>query len=189
MNFVFDVRFGDQWEAIENPLEIRGCSNLWSTNHNSNIMEKLCNDPPDPFQTTSHIYEVANAISRSTTPIRPSRFLEDKKWPPHHLITTHHFRINSNNNNAHKNHFRPNIVNIQQQQQSNSLWNPKLTNFNHHDHLLPPPTTSPSPLFKLSRCGLEPDHLVQRPSTQVSLFNFRFFLSWDLYWGWDWNDF
>ncbi|XP_038902174.1 two-component response regulator ARR18-like [Benincasa hispida] len=159
-------RFGDEWEAIDhhNPLGIRGCSNVWSKDdHNSNIIMD------DPFQTTSHIYEVANAISRSTTPIRPSRFLEDKKWPPHHLITTQHFRINNINNNPQKHYFRPNILNIQQQQQSNSLWNPKLTSFNHHDHLHPSPTTSSSPLFKLSRSSFEPDCLVQRPSTQLEL--------------------
>lgn len=108
---------------------------------------------------TSHIYEVANAISR-TTPIRPSRFLEDKKWPPHDFITTDHFRIN---NIAQKDHFRPNNVTIQQQ--SNSLWTPKLRSFN--DDLHPP--IAPSPAFKLSHSSSEPDGLVvQRPSTEVS---------------------
>ncbi|XP_008448244.2 uncharacterized protein LOC103490495 isoform X1 [Cucumis melo] len=154
---------GDEWEAIdENPLGIRGCSNnnLWSRDQNSKIiLEKLNNEASNnhhTFQTTSHIYEVANAISRSTTPIRPSRFLEDRKWPPHHFITTQqqqqqqHFCINNNI------HFRP-----------NSLFTSKV--INNHDHLLHPPTTPPSPFFKLTRCSFDPDHLIQRPSTKLEL--------------------
>ncbi|XP_023533211.1 uncharacterized protein LOC111795167 [Cucurbita pepo subsp. pepo] len=136
-------RFGE-WEAMD-PLAMRPSANPWRTDNSK--MEKLCNERPPPFQMgtnlmTSHIYEVANAISR-TTPIRPSRFLEDKKWPPHELISPHHFRINNNNNNVttQKDHFRP----------SN-----KLGSFDHD--LLHPPTPS-------SHVPMEPN----RPSTDLRL--------------------
>lgn len=133
-------------------LAIRACSS-WSTDYCSN-MEKIISTDTVPPQSC-HIYEVANAISR-TPPIRPSRFLEDKKWPPQQVFTrAHHFQPYNNNNKI--------------LQLSNSPWTPKLRSFNNHDHLHPlPPVSSPN-LFEFSRC-FDSGSLLQRPSTEVSLF-------------------
>ncbi|KAM5578345.1 two-component response regulator ARR18 [Rosa sericea] len=106
--------------------------------------------------TSSHMFSVKEAMTRVNGPIRPSRFLEEKRWPPREMIGNH---IRGRRHSV--NISWGNTINVTQ---PNSVGSPQASSNRH----LPNHTTCSPKFISSSYEPLSDPHEVRKPDESIN---------------------